>query len=159
MADKQVSFEDTPEAEAEAIKRLQDKGILPEQTAAKAQDFEHRSPELQALFDEAQRNILNWIPDEAGQEVGGILKDITDVDADFVAGGTVPMLIIESPAGILWGVRTYHSVLRNEIERRIEKGRLKVGDMIVIVYRGKGGDPNRTLNQYEDYRVVVRQQS
>lgn len=162
MADPNATFEDTPEAEAAALQRLKEQGLLPNDVVVEqaiANDKEHRTPELQALFDEAQREILNWIPSEAGQEVGGILRDITDVDADFVDGGTVPMLVIESPSGILWGVRAYHSVLRNEILRRIEKGRMHIGDMLVIVYAGKGGDPNRTLQQYENYRLVVRPQS
>ena len=159
MADPNTTFEDTPEAEEAALQRLKEQGLLPNDVQVEqaiAQDQEHMTPELQALFDEATREILNWIPSEVGQKVGGILRDITDVDADFVDGGTVPMLVIESPGGTLWGVRAYHSVLRNEISRRIEKGRLHVGDTIAVVYQGKGGDPNRTLNQYENYRLVVR---
>jgi hypothetical protein len=162
MTDPNATFEDSPEAEAAAIARLQEQGLLPKPDkdleAIMDADRAIRTPELQALFDQAQRDILNWIPTTSGQEVGGVLRDITDVDADFVEGGTVPMLVIESPSGVLWGVRAYHSVLRNEIERRIEKGRLQIGYTVAIVYTGKGGDPNRKLNQYENYRLAVKPQ-
>lgn len=161
MPKSDATFEDSPEAEAAAFEKLKEQGLLPKDVLveqAHAKDAEMRSPELQALFDEAGRDILNWIPSEAGQQVGGTLRDITDVDADFVDGGTVPMLVIESPSGVMWGVRAYHSVLRNEITRKLEKGRLKIGDLVAIVYQGKGGDPDRTLNQYENYRIVVKPQ-
>lgn len=157
--DPQQSFEDTPEAEQAAIQRLREKGLLlPVRTSAEV-DLEMADAELRSLLTDADREIVNWIPDTPGQKVGGVLKDITDVDADFVEGGTVPMLVIESPTGRLWGVRAYHSVLRNEIKRRLDKNRLKVGDLVVVVYQGKGGEANAARQQYENYRLVVKPQS
>ena len=120
-------------------------------------DQEMMPPAFRELLDEANREILNWIPDRPGREVVGTLMDITDVESKFHENrDTVPMLVLQSASGALWGVRCYHSVLLDEVERRIEKGRLNIGDLVAVKYLGKGVDANRDLNQYENYRLVVK---
>lgn len=114
--------------------------------------------EYKSLLDSATREVVNWIPDRPGKDVVGKLIDIMDVESKFHRDrDTVPMLIIESASKVYWGVRCYHSVLLDEVERRIESGRLKIGDIIAIVYLGKGGnEATRDLQQYENYRVRVK---
>lgn len=140
--------------EEEAVAKVEE--VFPGTETLDAQEEEFTSPELNRLFTQIERDIVNWIPQNPGDKVGGTLIDITDVDAEFVQDrDSVPMLIIESPTKRLWGVRCYATVLRNEVERRLNRGTLRIGYLIAITYKGKGGEEGRTLNQYGNYRVTA----
>lgn len=156
---------DTQEATAsaldEAFPGMQD--VTPEQVqdADEKLTLDHEllaaNPELAALLGQTDKDIVNFIPDRPGKSVVGKLVDITEVDSDYHRErDSVPMLVIEGPSGTLWGVRCYHTVLLNEVERRIEKGRLNIGDLVAVKYLGKGGKEDRSLQQYDNYRLSVK---
>lgn len=109
--------------------------------------------DIQKLFDLVDREIIAWRP-EPGDKVGGTLRDITESnEGDF---GAYTILLIESPDGRLHGVHCFHKVLRGEVDRRIKRGSLQVGDQIAILYIGEADKAGTGKNPANMYRVAVR---
>lgn len=109
--------------------------------------------DIQDLFDLVEKDITAWRPDP-GDKVGGILRDITDSnEGDF---GSYVILLIEGSSGNLTSVHCFHKVLRGDIERRLERGTLQVGDEIAIKYIGESSKISTGKNAANMYRVAVR---
>lgn len=109
--------------------------------------------DIQKLFDLVDREIIAWRP-SPGDKVGGTLRDITESnEGDF---GSYIILLIESTDGRLWGVHCFHQVLRGDIERRLKRGTLQVGDQIAILYIGESEKASTGKNPANMYRVAVR---
>lgn len=131
--------------ESEALQAVQE-GFFGDEDMSLEED-------IQDLFGLVDKDITAWRP-SPGDRVGGILRDITDSnEGDF---GSYVILLIERPDGSLTGVHCFHKVLRGDIERRLERGTLQVGDQIAIKYIGESGKVTTGKNAANMYRVAVR---
>lgn len=116
-------------------------------------DREQASPELLGLLSQVERDVTAWRP-EPGDSVYGTLRDIEDSsEGDF---GSYPIIIIETPSAKLVSVHAFHTILRRNLERKMNRGILKIGDEIAIQYRGVSGEGKGGKNPAEMYRVAVR---
>jgi hypothetical protein len=114
-------------------------------------DLGNASGELERLLNQVEKEVVAWRPNP-GDKVGGILRDISDSsEGDY---GSYPILQIETPSGLLVAVHCFHTVLRNEVQRKVEKGTLQVGDQIAILYVGQG-IAQGSKNAPEMYRIAV----
>lgn len=128
----------------------EDSGFLPYDPA----DLDHgmASKDLLDLFDQVNQDVMAWRPQDGNPQIGGTVTDISEAGSDF---GTYPLLTIRTPSGKYVTVHAFHTVLQNELNRRIASGRLKVGDTIAIAYKGEGeAKAGRTAP--EMYRVAVK---
>lgn len=99
---------------------------------------------LLAQVDEAPAE--GWQP-EAGDKIVGVLTERTmSSEGEW---GAYPILTLQHADGSRTAVHAFHTVLRNELDRR----RPMVGDVVAIKYlgmsAGKGTD-------YEGYRVALQ---
>jgi hypothetical protein len=128
-------------------------GTTEEPGLVKEQDLEYgtASDSLKKLFDNVIKDVHSWRP-EPGDVIGGMLIDISDsTEGEF---GSYVILTIETPSGRLVSVHCFHTVLRREIERKLERGTLRVGDEIAIMYVGEG-EAQGSRSAANLYRVVV----
>ena len=115
-------------------------------------DKEQASESILNLITQVERDVTAWRP-EPGDSVYGVFRDIDDSsEGDF---GSYPILIIESTSGRLVAVHAFHTVLRRNIERKLNRGILRIGDEIAIQYRGPVGEGKGGKNPAEMYRVAV----
>lgn len=119
-----------------------------------SEDEQFYSAEDKELLEAVERPLVGWLPKSGDVLIGKVL-DITDGTSEY---GDYPLLTVETPSKNLVGVHCFHLVLKNDIQRRIDKGRLKIGDRIAIKYSGegeaKGGSGKNAPNMY---RVSVKQ--
>ena len=133
-------------SEQEAITSLEDHGLLCEGDA----DIQLASESLQKLFDLVDRDVIAWRP-MVGDKVGGTLRDISESsEGEF---GKYLILMVETPSGRLVNVHCFHTVLRNEVERKIKRGYLATGDEIAIAYLGEKPSSSGRSDVHM-YRVV-----
>lgn len=116
-------------------------------------DYSNATEGMKGLLDQVELDVKGWRP-EPGDKVWGTVVDITDSDeGDF---GPHPIVVIQTPSGALVGVHAFHQILRNDVERKIKRGTLKIGTEIAIQYRGPQGEGKGGKNPAEMYRVAVR---
>ena len=114
---------------------------------------EQASDELLALLTQVERDTKSWRP-EPGDSVYGTLRDIDESsEGDF---GAYPIYVIETPTGQLVSVHAFHTVLRKNLEKKVARGILRIGDEIAIRYVGAFGEAKGGKNPAEMYRVAVR---
>ena len=110
------------------------------------------------LSDLTEDGGVAWMPwDEEDQPDGiqGRVLAVSTVEADQkFGGGEVPYVEIEGKDGTQWAVRGYATVLKNQLEREIDKG-LTHGDTIAIKYFGEK-ENRRGDNSYKNFKVMVR---
>ena len=114
-------------------------------------DREKADESILNLLDIVEKDVRGWNP-EPGDKIFGVVADITDVPSRYRE--PYPMITIETPSGRLVGVHCFHEVLRNEVERRLKRRTLKIGDRIAIAYRGEleaKGDKNPA----NMYRIAI----
>jgi hypothetical protein len=108
--------------------------------------------DLQKLIELVQKDVIAWRPDP-GDYVAGTLRDVSESsEGDF---GSYIILLIEKADGTLVQVHCFHTVLRRDIERRLQRGTLKTGDQIAILYVGESDNPGKGKSAANLYRVVV----
>lgn len=141
----QSSTDDTKQAALEADFMRDDSFELDRQMMTKEQED---------MLTQLGRDVRAWRPEKAGDAVLGTLIDITDGGQDGKFGGTYPLLIIETPSARLVGVHCFHTTLRREVEKRMSRGTLSMGDTVGIVF--KGTQPSDKGNDANIYRMQVR---
>jgi hypothetical protein len=135
-------------SEEEAIQSLESHGLLGDN----ATEYGGASESLTKLLDLVDKDVIAWRP-EAGDVVAGTLRDISESsEGDF---GSYIILLIETPTGKLVQVHCFHTVLRRDIERRLQRGTLKTGDEIAIKYVGEADRAGKGKSAANLYRVVV----
>jgi hypothetical protein len=122
------------------------------QAAFGGEDVTASSESLSKLLDMVDKDVIAWRP-EVGDVVAGTLRDISDSSENEF--GSYVILMIETPTGKLVNVHCFHTVLRRDIERRLQRGTLKTGDEIAIKYIGTAEKSEKGKNAPELYRVVV----
>jgi len=122
------------------------------QAAFGGEDVTQASEGLSKLLDMVDKDVIAWRP-EAGDVVAGTLRDVSDSSENEF--GSYVILMIETPTGKLVNVHCFHTVLRRDIERRLQRGTLKTGDEIAIKYIGTADKSEKGKNAAELYRVVV----
>lgn len=135
-------------SEEEAVQSLEQHGLLGDA------DMEYgTAPEsLRKLLDLVQKDVVAWRP-EPGDVVAGTLRDVSEsMEGDF---GSYIILLLETPTGKLVQVHCFHTVLRRDIERRLQRGTLKTGDEIAIMYIGEADRAGKGKSAANLYRVVV----
>jgi hypothetical protein len=120
------------------------------------QHFSFQTPQsdsLRDLINQVERDVIGWRP-QPGDVVAGVVKDITDSnEGDF---GSYVIIVVETEDKQLVGVHCFHTTLRRDIERRLQRGTLRTGDEIAIMYRGEGQSSNASRSAPNLYRVAVR---
>ena len=119
--------------------------------ASAAPEEEMYDATLEELLAQVDQDVKGWLPKD-GDKIAGTVVDVTDGTSDY---GTYPLLTIQTPSGKLVGVHCFHQVLRNDIERKIEKGKLAEGWNIAIAYKGEGA-ASEGKNAPHMYRVATR---
>lgn len=122
------------------------------QSAFGGEDVTASSESLAKLLDMVDKDVIAWRP-EVGDVVAGTLRDISDSSENEF--GSYVILMIETPTGKLVNVHCFHTVLRRDVERRLQRGTLKTGDEIAIKYIGTADKAEKGKNAAELYRVVV----
>jgi hypothetical protein len=112
-------------------------------------------PELAEMLDQSERDYVGWNP-EVQATVAGTVADITP-NCDCGGYGGHYLLFIDEPGGNGTAVHCFHTTLRNQIEPRIETGKLRAGDLIVVSYTGKQASKTKGHADMATYRVVIRQ--
>jgi hypothetical protein len=116
-------------------------------------DMQGASDNLKKLMSQASRKATPWRP-EAGDVIGGTVIDIGEAESDF--GDPAPLLTIEAPDQTLWQVFGWHTVLRRELNRRIERGVISIGSEIAVVYMGPDPAGSKSgRNPTELYQVYA----
>lgn len=102
-----------------------------------------------SLLDEMDRDVVAYRPEREGEGVEGVVvaRDVTDSD---YTSEDIPVLTLKQDDGVFRGVRGYHKVLRDEINR----ADVSVGDRIAIVFEGKKQNKKGT-GSYWSYKVRV----
>jgi hypothetical protein len=138
-------------SEEEAVQSLEEHGLLGDNAAGI--DWKRGASEsLQKLLDLVEKDVIAWRP-EAGDVVAGTLRDVSESsEGDF---GSYIILLIETPTGALVQVHCFHTVLRRDIERRLQRGTLKTGDELAIMYVGEADRAGKGKSAANLYRVVV----
>ncbi len=114
-------------------------------------DLQHADGDLKALLDQVDLDVKGWLP-KPGSKLFGTVTDISTGTSEY---GEYPLLTIQTPTSRLVGLHCFHQVLRNEIERKIKSGRLDVGDMIAVAYKGEG-EAKGGNNAPHVYRVAIK---
>lgn len=114
-------------------------------------DWQNADPELKRLLDQVDLDVVGWLP-KPGDKIYGTVSDLTTGTSDY---GEYPLIIISTPSGRLVGVHAFHQVLRNEIEKKIEQGRLNIGDQIAVAYKGEGEAKGGNSAPHM-YRVAIK---
>jgi len=106
--------------------------------------------ELDLLDDISEDAGVAWVPATDGDQPDGIQGRVVNRTViyadDAYGGGEVPLLEVEQKDGVVWSVRGYHTVLRNQIE----KNDPEVGDLVAIKYFGPK-TPRSGGKDYENY--------
>ena len=115
--------------------------------------------DLLDLFEEVERDVVGWLPDQQAK-IGGRVVEISEATSSFQKTpmnpeGKYPLVIIETPSGKLVGIHCFHTVLRNEITRKIANGNLARDWQIAVLYKGEG-EAAEGRNAPNMYRVVTR---
>lgn len=94
-------------------------------------------------------DVVAFRPEREGESVEGVLvaRDITTSD---YTTDEIPVLTLKQADGVYRGVRGYHQVLRNELE----KVDPQIGDTVAIKYLGKLPNKAKT-GSYHGYKVRV----
>lgn len=112
-------------------------------------------PEAEAGFEDllgqVDKDVKGWLP-KSGDKLFGKVLEIDTANGDF---GEYPLITVETPSGKLVGLHCFHQVLRNEVTKKINNGRLAIGWDIAVMYKGegeaKGGNAAPNM-----YRVATR---
>lgn len=107
--------------------------------------------ETEDLLDIVEKDVEGWRP-EPGDKLAGIVTDITEGSSEY---GDYPLITVQKKDGTLVGVHCFHQVVRNEINRKIDSGRLRIGDLIAFSYKGEG-EARNGKNAPNMYRVAVK---
>jgi hypothetical protein len=103
------------------------------------------------LLDQVESDVVGWRP-EPGDTIVGILVDITEGEGDW---GPYPLLSIKTLDGELVGIHCFHTVLKKEVTRKIDREQMKIGDKIAVAYRGEGTAKGGN-NAPQMYRIAVK---
>lgn len=106
---------------------------------------------LEELLGQVDQDVKGWLPND-GDKIAGTVVDITTGSSEY---GEYPLVTIQTPSGKLVGLHCFHQVLRNDIERKIEKGKLLEGYSIAVAYKGEGA-AKEGRNAPHMYRVATR---
>lgn len=118
-------------SESEALDSLERAGLS---SSEDSYVYANATESLRKLLTQVERDVIPWRP-EPGDKVGGILVDIADsAEGEY---GSYIILTIERPDARLVAVHCFHTVLRKDIEKRLQRGTLRMKDEIVIVYLGE----------------------
>jgi hypothetical protein len=143
-------------SEEEAVQSLQEHGLFGSNIADGTDEYANADEGMQKLLELVQKDVIAWRP-EAGDVVGGVLRDVSESsEGDF---GSYIILLIETPTGKLVQVHCFHTVLRRDIERRLQRGTLRTGDQIAIMYVGEADRAGKGKSAANLYRVVVNRPS
>lgn len=110
---------------------------------------------LSEMLAQTQRDYVGWDPDEKPQVAG----EVSDIVNDCDCGGFGPhnIVFIDEPDGDGTAVHCFHTTLRSQVDGKIKSGRLSVGDLIAINYRGTQPSKTKGHADINLYRVVIRQ--
>lgn len=116
------------------------------------ENWNNASDELKSLLDEVEHGAKGWMP-KAGDTVYGTVMEISEIESgDY---DDYQMVTVKQPDGSLVNVHCFHTVLGNEISRKINNGKLKEGSQIAVKYLGEG-EAKAGNNAPHMYRVAVR---
>jgi hypothetical protein len=102
---------------------------------------EEDDDDFDLLSDMSESDAKAWMPWDEDDQPNGIQGKVIHIgtvtqDAKY-GGDDVPYVEIQdkSDADLVWGVRGYATVLKNQLQREIDND-LRNGDILAIVYQG-----------------------
>lgn len=104
------------------------------------------------LLGVVEQDVKGWLPKD-GDNVFGVVAEVTEGSSEW---GDYPLITIEQPSGKLVNVHCFHTVLKNNVERKIKAGKLTEGCRIAISYRGTGESSKSGQSDFHIYRVAVK---
>jgi hypothetical protein len=113
--------------------------------------FDEEEKDLLDLLNQVDRDVVGWLPNP-GDKIAGTVVDITMATSRW---GAYPLVTLETSSGKLIAIHCFHTVLKNEVGRKIEQDRLNVGDLMAVAYRGEG-DAKEGREAANMYRVAIR---
>jgi hypothetical protein len=143
--------------ETEAIQRLQDQGLVPLDTGndRTLKDQDTATSQLLRMMKKGQKGYVGWNPEDDPVAAG----IVAGISPNCNCGDFGPHYIIEidRPSGINTAVHCFHTVLKSQVERRLEAETpaINVGDLIVITYLGTKASRKAGHSDQNDYTVVV----
>jgi hypothetical protein len=96
---------------------------------------------MRSIAERLESNAEAWKPEEGAKLIGTVVE----TDERESKHGNYPLVVVETDDGDEIAVHCFHTVLKNEVERK----RPEPGDLIGIVYRGL------SAKGYESYKVVL----
>jgi len=98
-------------------------------------DFsDNATDEQKTLLNRVNKRATAWIP-APGDSIVGVLVELNEAESDY---GAYPLLTIETPDGEFVMVHAFHTTLKNQINRKADRGQLAEGDDIAISFQGEG---------------------
>lgn len=115
-------------------------------------DYSNAPEELRGMLDQVDQEIHAWIPNP-GDKIFGTVSDISEsTEGEY---GAYPIILVKTPSGKFVHIHCFHTILRREIDRRVSRGQLVVGDLIAIKYDGEG-ERSGGKEAARIYRVAIR---
>jgi hypothetical protein len=103
---------------------------------------------MTSLTDRAQSFPEAWKPNE-GDAIEGVVTELATRASEY--GPDYTIITVEDDGGNEWAIHGFHSMLRNEIERKTPQ----VGDRIAVAYHGLGESSAPGMSAPHKYRLVV----
>ena len=107
---------------------------------------------MTSLTDRAMSFPEAWKPNP-GDAVEGVITELTTRSSEY--GDPYVILTVEDDAGSEHAIHCFHTMLRNEVERKAPQ----VGDRIAVAYHGLGESSAPGMSPPHKYRLVVERQN
>lgn len=126
------------DTESSAIKRLNEAGLggTEESLPGVNSDLDRQmaTGDMQELVSQLDRDAKGWNPDSDPVIFGKVLEITESNEGEF---GAYPIIMIETPSGRLINIHCFHTILQNEVQRRMDRGSLTEGSLIAVSYEGR----------------------
>jgi len=102
---------------------------------------------LAELLDAVGRDSVTWQPEQPGDQVAGVVVEVTDIVTEY---GQSPVVVVLEPDGREVRVLGFGAVM----QRAIYQSAIEPGDLFAARFLGR--HQGKTGRPYADYKVVVR---
>lgn len=131
--------------------------VEPHVPAMSEHDFDMATPEMRALLDVVDREIVGWRP-APGDKLVGILADVQQAVGKRFGNQPpqpYPLVVVQTPTGRYIGVHAFHKVAKNQVTSMMDLGTMKIGYFIAVKYLGVAErDPNEPVQYGPDGREM-----
>lgn len=115
-------------------------------------DKEMAGDDMKDLVSQLGRDAKGWNPENEPTIFGKVLEITDSNEGEF---GSYPIILIETPSKRLINIHCFHTILRNEVQRRMDRGLLTEGSLIAVQYLGLRA-PSGGKEPANDYKIRVK---